>query len=338
LKIAVFSTKAYDRQALGEANERHGHALTYFEARLTPDTAALVEGFDAVCPFVNDQVSAEVIETLAGAGVRLLTLRSAGFNHVDVRAAARHGIRVARVPAYSPYAVAEHAVGLVLTLNRKFHRAYNRVREGNFSLDGLVGFDLNGRTVGAVGTGRIGVVFCRIMLGFGCRVLAHDPWPSEELRAAGVEYVELERLLEAASIVALHLPLTPETHHLIDAAAIERMQAGAMLINTSRGGLVDTVAVIEGLKSGRIGALGLDVYEEEADLFFEDLSGTVIQDDVFARLLTFPNVLITGHQGFFTVEALGNIAETTLGNATAFERGVGELHEVALEHIGGTRS
>jgi D-lactate dehydrogenase len=336
LKIAVFSTKPYDREALDEANLRHSHELTYFEARLTEDTVSLAHGFDAVCPFVNDELSAAVISTLALAGVRFLTLRSAGFNHVDLRAAAEHGLTVARVPAYSPHAVAEHAVGLILTLNRKFHRAYNRVREGNFSLDGLLGFDLHGRTVGAVGTGRIGLEFCRIMRGFGCRVLAYDLNPSQEARDAGVEYVPMDRLFEESHIVALHLPLTPDTHHLINGQAIRRMRPGVMLINTSRGGLVDTVAVIAGLKTGHIGALGLDVYEEEADLFFEDLSGTVIQDDVFARLLTFPNVLITGHQGFFTREALRNIAETTLANATAFESGAGELHEVALERMGGT--
>lgn len=334
MKIAVFSTKPYDRQALDDANRRYEHELTYFETRLTGSTAALVTDFDAVCPFVNDQLSAEVIAKLANAGVRLITLRSAGFNHVDLRAAARHGVTVARVPAYSPHAVAEHAVGLILTLNRKFHRAYNRVREGNFALEGLLGFDLDGRTVGVLGTGRIGIVFCRIMLGFGCRVIACDPYPSQEARDAGVEYVDRDRLFEQSDIIGLHLPLTPDTHHLINHAAIQRMKRGVMLINTSRGGLVDTVAVIEGLKSGRIGALGLDVYEEEADLFFEDLSGTVIQDDVFARLLTFPNVLITGHQGFFTAEALRNIAQTTLANATAFETGTGELHEVAVERIG----
>jgi D-lactate dehydrogenase len=335
LKIAVFSTKSYDRVALDDANHEYGHELVYFEPRLTPETVALVRDFDGVCPFVNDQLTAEVLVTLAGAGVRLLTLRSAGFNHVDLRAAAEQGIVVARVPAYSPHAVAEHATGLILTLNRKLHRAFNRVREGNFSLEGLLGFDLHGRSVGVVGTGRIGTTFCHIMAGFGCRLLAHDPQPNEEVRQAGAEYVELDALFRASDIIALHLPLTPDTHHLINAAAIRRMKKGVMLINTSRGGLVDTVAVIAGLKSGRIGALGLDVYEEEADLFFEDLSGTVIQDDVFARLLTFPNVLITGHQGFFTVEALRNIAQVTLANATAFETGRGALHEVVLDQVRG---
>jgi D-lactate dehydrogenase len=328
VRIAVFSTKPYDRQALDTANRDHHHELVYFEPRLTAATAPLAHGFDGVCPFVNDELSSTVIASLAAGGVRLLTLRSAGFNHVDLQAAAERGLVVARVPAYSPHAVAEHAVGLVLTLNRRLHRAYARVREGNFALDGLLGFDLHGKTVGVIGTGKIGTVFCRIMAGFGCRVVAHDPYPSDEVRTLGVEYVELHDLFGAAHVVALHLPLTPATHHLVDADALHRMRHGVMLINTSRGGLVDTPAVIAALKSGKIGALGLDVYEEEADLFFEDLSGTVIQDDVFARLLTFPNVLITGHQGFFTREALANIADTTLANATAFETGAGALHQV----------
>jgi D-lactate dehydrogenase len=337
MRIAVFSTKPYDRRALEQANRAHGHDLTFFEARLTFETMALGTGFDAVCPFVNDHLSAEVIATLAGGGVRLLTLRSAGFNHVDLRAAEAHGVTVARVPAYSPYAVAEHAMALVLTLNRRLHRAHARVREGNFSLDGLLGSDLHGKTVGVLGTGRIGTVFCRIVHGFGCRILAHDRAPSDEACTLGARYVALSELLGASDIVALHLPLTPDTHHIIDAAAIRGMKDGVMLVNTSRGGLIDTRAVIDGLKRGKIGALGLDVYEEEADLFFEDLSDTVIQDDVFARLLTFPNVLITGHQGFFTKEALGNIADTTLANATAFASGHGDMHRVALEEVTGGR-
>ena len=333
MRIAVFSTKPYDRQALDEANASHGHELVYFEPRLTAETAPLAVGFDAVCPFVNDALSAPVIEALAAGGVRLLTLRSAGFNHVDLAAAEAHGVTVARVPAYSPHAVAEHAVGLILTLNRKLHRAHARVREGNFALGGLLGFDLHGKTVGVVGTGKIGAVFCRIMQGFGCRLLVSDPRPSPEVIALGAEIVPFDALLGASDIIALHLPLNPATHHLIDADAIAQMKPGAMLINTSRGGLIDTRAVIEGLKDGTIGALGLDVYEEEADLFFEDLSHTVIQDDVFARLLTFPNVLITGHQGFFTREALASIADTTLSNATSFERGEGELHTVTADAV-----
>lgn len=333
MRIAVFSSKPYDRQALDGANGAHGHELVYFEPHLSLATASLASGFDAVCPFVNDDLSAPVIEALALSGVRLLTLRSAGFNHVDLRAAAKKEVVVARVPAYSPHAVAEHAMGMILTLNRKFHRAYARVREGNFSLDGLLGFDLFGKTVGVVGTGKIGTVFCRIAKGFGCRVVAYDVSPSDEVRQLGALYAPLEEVLATSDIVALHLPLTPQTHHLIDAAAVQRMKPGVMLINTSRGGLVDTKAVIAGLKSGRIGSLGLDVYEEEADLFFEDLSSTVIQDDVFARLLTFPNVLITGHQGFFTREALARIAQTTLENATAFEKGTGTLYRVSAEEV-----
>ena len=320
----MFSTKPYDRRALDEANVRHRHELVYFESRLSLQTAALARGFEAVCPFVNDQLSAKVVERLAENGTRLLTLCLAGFNHVDLKAAAERDITVTRVPAYSPHAVAEHAIGLVLTMNRRFHRAYARVREGNFSLDGLLGFVLHGKTVGVVGTGRIGTAFCRI--------LAHDLFPSDEVRALRARYVEL---WPAADIVSLHLHLTPETHHLVDDAAIARMREGVMLINTSRGGLVDIRAVIRCLKNGRIGALGLDVYEEEADLFFGDLSAKVIQDDVIARLLTFPNVLITGHQGFFTREALENIAEASLANATAFETGEGELRAVTLEEVCG---
>ncbi|MEW5931112.1 MAG: 2-hydroxyacid dehydrogenase [Gemmatimonadota bacterium] len=321
MRIAVFSTKRYDRESLAAANERHGHELAYLEPRLTPETAPLARGYPAVCAFVNDVLSAEVLRTLAEGGTRMLALRSAGFNNVDLRAAEELGMVVARVPAYSPHAVAEHAVALILALDRKIHRAYNRVREGNFSLDGLLGFDLHGRAVGIVGTGKIGEAFARIMAGFGCRLLAVDPFPRAEVEALGARYVALEELFAESDVIALHTPLTPETHHVIDAAALARMKPGVMLINTGRGALVDTPAVIDALKCGRIGALGLDVYEEEADLFFEDHSGDVITDDVFARLLTFPNVLVTAHQGFFTEEALRAIAETTLGNVSAFERG-----------------
>lgn len=321
MRIAVFSTKRYDCESLAAANGRHGHELAFLEPRLTPETAPLARGYPAVCAFVNDVLSAEVLRTLAEGGTRMLALRSAGFNNVDLRAAAELGITVARVPAYSPHAVAEHAVALTLALDRKIHRAYNRVREGNFSLEGLLGFDLHGRTVGIVGTGKIGGAFARIMAGFGCRLLAADPFPRREVEALGVRYVALEELFAESDVIALHTPLTPETHHVIDAAALDRMKQGVMLINTGRGALVDTPAVIDALKCGRIGALGLDVYEEEADLFFEDHSGDVITDDVFARLLTFPNVLVTAHQGFFTEEALHAIAETTLANVSAFERG-----------------
>jgi D-lactate dehydrogenase len=329
MKVAVFSTKGYDRRYLDEANVGAGHDLRFFEARLAASTAGLAEDCDAVCAFVNDELSAPVLERLQKAGVRFIALRSAGFNHVDIPRAVALGIAVARVPAYSPYAVAEHAVGLILTLNRKFHRAFNRVREGNFALDGLLGFDLHGRTVGIVGTGAIGSVFARIMHGFGCQLLAFDPHPADECLEFGVDYVTLPHLLSGSDIISLHCPLTPDTYHLIDDHAIASTRPGVMIINTSRGALVDAAAVIRGLKSGHVGFLGLDVYEEEGDLFFEDLSGTVLQDDVFARLTTFPNVLITSHQGFFTDDALRNIARTTLQNLTAYETGSGTLHLVS---------
>jgi D-lactate dehydrogenase len=329
MRVAVFSSKPYDVDSLRAANEGHDHELLFLEPRLTPATVSLARGCDAVCAFVNDNLDASVLQSLSEEGVRMVALRSAGFNHVDLATARRLGMTVARVPGYSPFAVAEHAVGLILALNRKIHRAYNRVRENNFALTGLLGFDVHGRTVGVVGTGQIGTEFARIMVGFGCRVLASDPHPNERCRELGVEYVELAELLAESDIVALHCPLTPETFHLIDHQALEQMRDGVMLINTSRGALIDTAAVIGALKRGKIGHLGLDVYEEEADLFFEDLSDRVVHDDVWSRLVTFPNVLITGHQAFFTVEALENIAATTIGNLSAFERGQGHLHDVA---------
>lgn len=333
MRVAVFSTKPYDREYLERANAAHGHDLTFLEPRLTAETAALAAGFDAVCAFVNDDLGARVLEVLARGTVRLVALRSAGFNHVDLPGAEHLGLTVVRVPAYSPYAVAEHAVALILTLNRKVHRAHARVREGNFSLVGLLGFDLYGKTVGIVGTGQIGRVFARIMAGFGCRLLAFDPYPHDECLALGVEYVTRDRLFSKADIVSLHCPLTPETHHLIDADALAQMHDGVMLINTSRGALVDTSAVVEALKGSKIGALGLDVYEEEEALFFQDLSDRVITDDVFARLQTFPNVVITGHQAFFTAEALEHIAATTLANVSAFAAGRGELNRVTVDRI-----
>jgi D-lactate dehydrogenase len=328
MQIAVFSAKPYDETFLGAAAAADGHATTFLEARLTPETAVLAEGAGAVCAFVNDDLGAATLEGLAAVGVRLIALRSAGFNHVDLEAASRLGIAVGRVPAYSPHAVAEHAMALILTLNRRIHRAYARVREGNFELDGLMGFDLCGKTTAVVGTGQIGAVLTRILMGFGCEVLAFDPYPDDGLRKAGVRYVGLPELFGAADVIALQCPLTPETHHLIDDQAIAAMKDGVMIVNTSRGAVVDTRAVIRGLKSGRIGALALDVYEEEGDLFFENLSDRIIPDDVFARLLTFPNVLITGHQGFFTREALEGIARTTIANVTAYERDGAPLHPV----------
>ncbi|MFN4089839.1 MAG: 2-hydroxyacid dehydrogenase [Alphaproteobacteria bacterium] len=333
MRVAIFSTKPYDRTFFERANADHGHRLDFHEAHLAAATVALLDGAEAVCPFVNDRVDAPVLRAMADAGCRLVALRSAGFNNVDLAAARDLGIAVARVPAYSPNAVAEHTLALILSLNRKTHRAYARVREGNFSLDGLLGFDLAGKTAGIVGTGKIGLITARILQGFGCELVAHDPYPSDEGRAAGIVYLPFVDLLHRADIVSFHCPLTPQTRHLLDAAAVSRLKRGAMVINTSRGAIIDARAAIAGLKSGHIGALGLDVYEEEADLFFEDLSGQVLQDDVFARLLTFPNVLITGHQGFFTQEALTAIAETTLDNLTAFERDGAPLHPVTIEKL-----
>ena len=318
MKVAVFSTKQYDRASLEDANAGR-HELHYLEPHLDEATAPLARGHDAICAFVNDKLDAHVLEALAAGGVRLVALRCAGFNNVDIAASQRLGIAVVRVPAYSPHAVAEHTVALMLALNRKLHRAYNRVREGNFALEGLLGFDLYGRTAGVIGTGKIGAVAARILLGFGCDVLAFDPYPDEGCRALGVRYVSLDDLLGASDIVTLHCPLTAGNHHLINADALAKMKTGVMLINTSRGGLLNTRAVIDALKSGKIANLGLDVYEEESELFFEDLSGTILRDDIFTRLLTFPNVIITGHQGFFTREALANIASTTIENITEFE-------------------
>jgi D-lactate dehydrogenase len=319
--VAAFSMKPYDREFLERAAHDTGIEWRWFESRLDADTVRLAEGATAVNCFVNDDLGSDVLEHLHASGVRLVTLRCAGFNQVDLPTAARLGLPVVRVPEYSPHAVAEHAMGLVLMLDRKLHKAYNRVREGNFSLDGLLGFDLHGRTVGVVGTGKIGRCFAEIALGFGCRVLAHDPRPDAALAARGVAFVPLADLLAASDIVSLHCPLMPATHHLIDATNIARMKPGVMLINTSRGGLVDTRAVIAALKTGRIGTLGLDVYEEEADLFFEDKSNVIIGDDVFSRLLTFPNVVVTAHQAFFTRNALEAIAAQTVRNLVHFERG-----------------
>jgi len=270
--------------------------------------------------FVNDQLNADVIEALYGFGVRLIALRCAGFNNVDLDAANKFEIKVVRVPAYSPYSVAEHTVALILALNRKIYKAYHRVREGNFALDGLLGYDLNGRTVGIIGTGKIGEVVTKIMKGFGCNILAYDLFQNKSCLDMGVKYIPLENLFKESDIITLHCPLTRETHHIIDSNSLDKMKKGVVLINTSRGALIDTKAVIKALKSGKVGALGLDVYEEEADLFFEDLSNLIIQDDIFARLLTFPNVVITGHQAFFTKEALDGIALTTLDNITEFEK------------------
>jgi D-lactate dehydrogenase len=321
VRVAFFSTHSFDRQSFDEANAAHRHELHYFEARLSPATGVLARGFPAVCAFVNDRLDATVLTLLSEGDTRMIALRSAGFNHVDVSTARALGLTVSRVPAYSPHAVAEHTIALILALNRNIHRAYARVREGNFALDGLLGFALVGRTVGVVGTGKIGSIVARIATGFGCRVLAHDIAPNPECRAMGIDYVPLEEVWSQSDIITLHTPLTPETRHMVDAKALALMKRGVMIINTGRGALVDTPALIAALKEGRIGHLGLDVYEEEEQLFFQDLSSHVIQDDVFARLLTFPNVLVTAHQAFFTHEALQGISMTTLDNISAFEEG-----------------
>jgi D-lactate dehydrogenase len=321
MRVVLFDAKPYDKEYF---DTRLGEdlAIEYFEPKLGPQTARLAAGFPVVCAFVNDDLGKEVIERLARDGVGLIALRCAGFNNVDLQAAARVGISVTRVPAYSPHAVAEHAVALMLTLNRRTHRAYNRVRDGNFRLAGLVGFDLYGRTAGVIGLGKIGRCFARIAAGFGMNVLAYDAVPDATSAAAlGLSLVRLDELFERSDIISLHAPLTPDTFHLIDGKRVAQMKRGVMLINTSRGALVDAAALIEGLKQGQIGAAGLDVYEEESEYFFEDRSDQVITDDLLARLMTFPNVLVTSHQAFLTREALGNIADTTLGNIREYLAG-----------------
>lgn len=334
MDVAVFNTKAYDRAFLDRANAAGMHRLTFLEPHLTAETAVLASGHGAVCAFVNDRLDAATLTRLGNVGVSLVALRCAGFNNVDLAAAKALGIKVARVPAYSPHAVAEHTMALILGLNRRIHRAYARIREGNFALEGLLGFDLAGKTVGVVGTGKIGALVCRILAGFGCRILASDVFENPEVLAVGGTYRPFSELAAESDVITLHCPLTPETYHLIEAKSIALMKPGVMIVNTSRGGVIDTIAVLDALKSGQIGALALDVYEEEGDFFFEDLSGTFISDDVFARLLTFPNVLVTGHQAFFTREALTGIAETTIANITAFQETGRALHEISVEKVG----
>ncbi|MGI8636486.1 MAG: 2-hydroxyacid dehydrogenase [Segetibacter sp.] len=314
MKITFFSTQPYDKEFFTKHNNIFDFNLEFLETGLDEKTADLVKASDAVCVFVNDKVNRAVIECLAKKGVKIIALRCAGFNNVDLAAAKENNIKVCRVPAYSPEAVAEHAVAMILTLNRKTHKAYNRVREQNFSLNGLLGFDLHGKTVGVVGTGNIGRAFCRIMIGFGCKVLAFDLIANKEVEALGVTYLPLLDVISSSDIISLHSPLTEQTHNLVNAEMINMMRTGTMLINTSRGGLVDTKAVIVGLKSGKLGFVGIDVYEQEEKLFFRDLSSRIIQDDIISRLISFPNVLITAHQGFFTKEALTEIAEVTLSN------------------------
>jgi D-lactate dehydrogenase len=321
MRTLLYSCQTYDRESFLSADVPADIELHFQPARLTLDTVALADQYPVVCAFINDDLSAPVLERLTAGGTKLIALRSAGFNHVDLPTAQRLGLSVVRVPAYSPHAVAEHAVALILSLNRHLHRAYNRTRDGDFTLHGLTGFDLVGKTVGVVGTGQIGATFARIMSGFGCPLLAYDPFPNPQVEALGARYLPLDQLLAQAQIVSLHCPLNEHTRHLINQASLQRMQRGAMLINTGRGALVDTPALIEALKSGQLGYLGLDVYEEEAQLFFEDRSDLPLQDDVLARLLTFPNVVVTAHQAFLTKEALGAIAQTTLDNIMGWAAG-----------------
>lgn len=314
MKIAFFSTQPYDKIFFDRLKGSYGFTIDYYETHLGPHIAHTVKNTETVCVFVNDKLNAEVIETLSNNGVKIIALRCAGFNNVDIEAAKRYGIKVCRVPAYSPEAVAEHTVAMLLTMNRKIHKAYNRVREQNFSLNGLLGSNLAGKTVGVIGTGKIGKAFIRIMLGFGCKIWAHDIYPDNSLTEQGVQYVSSKQVLKEADILSLHCPLTPENHYLINRQTINLMKTGVVLLNTSRGGLINTVDIIEGLKTKQIGALCIDVYEQEEKLFFRDLSSNIIQDDNIQRLMSFPNVLITAHQAFFTEEALKEIAEITLEN------------------------
>jgi len=325
MKVAVYSARRYDKallaQANEQANEQGGHTLRFLEDRLTAHTAALAEGCGAVCVFVNDTVDAEVLALLAAQGTKLVATRSTGYNQIDTEAAARLGIAVVRVTDYSPHSVAEFAVGLLLAVNRKIARASARTRDGNFDLDGLMGFDLHGKTVGVIGTGKIGTIFARIMTGFGCTVVGHDRYPSPAFEALGGRYVGVDELLACSDVVSLHCPLTDDTRHIVNAESLARAKRGSVLVNTSRGGLIDTDAAIQALKTGQLGGLAIDVYEQEANLFFQDLSSTIICDDVIQRLVSFPNVIVTGHQAFFTVEAIGQIMRTTIESITAFERG-----------------
>lgn len=314
MKITFFSTQPYDKDFFARYNDSFGFELDFFEMQLNAHTAKLVSSTDAICVFVNDKVDEEVINIIAQKGVKVIALRCAGFNNVDLEAAKSLNIRVCRVPAYSPQAVAEHAAAMILTLNRKTHKAYNRIREQNFSLNGLLGFDLHGKTVGVIGTGNIGLAFCRIMLGFGCRVLAFDLIANKELETAGVTFLPLLEVLQQSDIISLHCPLSEQTKHIINRDTIQQMKKGVMLINTSRGGLIDTKAVIVALKKKYIAYFGIDVYEQEEHLFFRDLSESIIEDDTIQRLTSFPNVLVTAHQAFFTEEALVQITLTTLRN------------------------
>lgn len=332
MKVAVFSSKSYDREYLNRFNDNR-HVLTYFETALDARTTNLTLEYEAVCIFVNDKVDRQTLEQLAENGVKIIALRCAGFNNVDLSAAEDKGVQVVRVPAYSPHAVAEHAVALILTLSRKTHKAFNRIREGNFSLEKLVGFNLFEKTVGVVGTGQIGKIFCEVMLGFGCKVLAYDLQESEELKTKGIDYCSFEELVRNSDIISLNCPLTPKTHHLIDKEVFSKIKPGAMIINTGRGAVIKTSDAIEALKSGKLGYLGMDVYEQEENLFFRDLSESIIPDEQILQLITFPNVLITSHQGFFTHEALTEIAMTTLQNLSDFEEGKQLINKVTVKEF-----
>ena len=329
MRIAMFSVQRYERVLLDEASLHHEHDLVFFDTLLGPETVSLAAGFPAVSVFVNDIVDAGVLKHLAAGGTKLVATRSTGFNQIDLQAAGQLGIKVVRVTDYSPNSIAEFAVGLLLALNRKIPRAYNRTREGNFSLDGLMGFDLVNRTVAVIGTGKIGRIFARIMAGFGCNLIGFDVHRSPEFEEIGGRYVDASGI-EDADVVSLHCPLTPDTYHIVNAQALARMKRGALLINTSRGGLVDTEAAIEALKSGQLGGIAIDVYEQEAGLFVRDLSSTVIPDDVIQRLVSFPNAIVTGHQAFLTREALSTILETTLASISDFAAGRPLANEIKL--------
>ena len=328
MRIAVFSTKSYDRDYFEKYNENYHFVFTFFETALNANTAKITAGFDVVCVFVNDTVDKATVKLLSENGVKLIALRCAGYNNVDIESAKQHHIKVVRVPAYSPEAVAEHAMALILTLNRKTHKAYNRVREGNFSLKNLIGFNLYGKTVGVIGTGQIGAAFCKVAKGFGCNVIAFDIAQDPELVDLGITYLSLEEVFKQSDIISLHCPLNLHTKHLIDQASIYSMKQGVMIINTSRGALIDTPDVIEGLITNKIGYLGIDVYEQEENLFFEDLSEHIIKDEMILRLMSFPNVLITSHQAYFTKEAMDKITTTTLENIRCFEKHLELKNEV----------
>jgi len=328
MKIALFSCKAYDRDYFQQANRDQHFQIDYFDVRLEAKTARLAQGYDAVCAFVNDELDAQVLETLAVHGTRIIAMRCAGYNNVDLEAAQRLGLVVVRVPAYSPEAVAEHAVGLMMTLNRRIHKAYQRTRDANFALDGLVGFNMHGKTAGIIGTGKIGIATLRILKGFGMKLLVSDPYVNPAAIELGAEYVDVDTLLRQSDVISLHCPLFKDNYHLLNAEAFAKMKPGVMIINTSRGGLLDSVAAIDALKQGKIGAMGLDVYEEEEELFFADKSNEVITDDIFRRLSACHNVLFTGHQAFLTREALLAIAGTTLNNLALFAQGQMSGNEV----------